>query len=146
MLTWDKQGTSVRTTDGEFIEAENRRRTLFNKIIDVNIITFPESSQFYIVYYDDSKKWISSDGWKNENTYSLSDNKPENAVFYVILINTETTNYQEIYIDKNVNTIIDDLQSKVENNASAVKLIQENIGNNGKTAYQVSWEKIQLIL
>ena len=141
MLTWDKQGTSVRTTDGEFIEAENRRRTLFNKIIDVNIITFPESSQFYIVYYDDSKKWISSDGWKNENTYSLSDNKPENAVFYVILINTETTNYQEIYIDKNVNTIIDDLQSKVENNASAVKLIQENIGNNGKTAYQVSWEK-----
>lgn len=58
MLTWDKQGTSVRTTDGEFIEAENRRRTLFNKIIDANIITFPESSQFYIVYYDDSKNGL----------------------------------------------------------------------------------------
>lgn len=139
MLVWDRQGTSVRVTDGEKIEAENRRITYYNKISDVKAI-FPDSSRYYIIYYDKEKEWISSDGWKTDKTYILSDNKPLNAEFFIILINTEITNYTEIYLDKNVNKGIDNLRSQVKNNEIEIEAIQETIGNNGKASYKVEWQ------
>lgn len=113
LLKWDGEGTAILVTDGTLISAINRNRTELTSVEHVEkvIIGGSSSPKYYVVYYDEQGKWVSSDGWNTAPSYDISSKKPANASFFRMLIDTTLTNTEDVEIAKSAYGILLDVNN-----------------------------------
>ena len=139
IILWEKENSSIFVTDGSFITASNRRRTKFNAVNNVDKIVFPNTPMYYIVYYDNEKSWISSDGWKYDKEYSITENKPLSSEYFIILIDTTQTDYKDIFFNTEFGFRIEKLEEQTGKNTEDIQTLKSGVGSN-KFLVLVEWE------
>lgn len=133
MIVWEDENTSIDINTGAFGHTENRRRTTFTNVNNVRKIIFPELPQYYVVYYDEGENFLKSDGWKYDKEYDVLENKPSNAEYFILMINTTNTDYIDIIFDTSFKYRLDKLETDVGSNSEELTKIWENGGINSET-------------
>lgn len=139
IILWENENSSISVNDGKFITVSNRRRTKFNAINNVDKIIFPDTSKYYIVYYDNEKNWISSDGWKYDKEYSISENKPLNSEYFIILIDATQTIYKDIVLNTSYSNRIETLKKQALENTKDIQTLKSDVGVKSSLV-SVEWE------
>lgn len=106
LLGWSVVGISP-TNGNEDPALTNRESCDFIKIEGDFILKIKDTQtpKFYVYYYNSSKEFISSDGWKFVEEYSITDNKPNNAVYIRVMIDSTYVSKENLYIF-NADTIL----------------------------------------